>query len=52
MLGSVILYIKKKGTILLKEQDVWKESELHGAFQMHGPKSSSGPVQAKQQNKQ
>ena len=39
----------KKGTVLLKEQDAWKESELHGAFQMHGPKSSSG--QCKPSNK-
>lgn len=40
-----------KGTFLLKEQEMWKENELHYAFQTYGPKSSSGPVWAKQQNK-
>lgn len=45
------VYIKK-GTVLLKEQDVWKENELHYAFQTYGPKSSAGPVWAKQQNKE
>lgn len=52
MLWSAILFFFFfKGTFLLKEQEMWKENELHYAFQTYGQKSSSGPVWAKQQNK-